>query len=109
MACKAAVAVVPFHGHVLRLDRCDRAKVGGIAVETNASTGFEFAGFVGGHCSWSSGNQSLSVRIRSVVGLEDAMVWTDHFRHELLAQLGRAFTLGRIDVRVNWKNGWRLV
>jgi hypothetical protein len=33
---------------------------------------------------------------------EDAqMVSTDHFRHELLAQLGRAATQGRIDVLIN--------
>jgi hypothetical protein len=29
------------------------------------------------------------------------MVSTDHFRHELLAQLGRAATQGRIDVLIN--------
>jgi hypothetical protein len=29
------------------------------------------------------------------------MVSTDHFRQELLAQLGRAATLGRIDVLIN--------
>ena len=29
------------------------------------------------------------------------MVSTDHFRHELLAQLGRATTQGHIDVLVN--------
>jgi hypothetical protein len=29
------------------------------------------------------------------------MVSTDHFRHELLAQLGRAATNGRIDVLIN--------
>jgi hypothetical protein len=44
---------------------------------------------------------SLSLRIRRVVGLEAAMVSTDHFRHELLAQLGRAAKQGRIDILVN--------
>ena len=29
------------------------------------------------------------------------MVSTDHFRHELLAQLGRAATGGRVDVLIN--------
>jgi UDP-N-acetylmuramyl pentapeptide synthase len=29
------------------------------------------------------------------------MVSTDHFRHELLAQLGRAATQGRIDLLIN--------
>jgi hypothetical protein len=29
------------------------------------------------------------------------MVSTDHFRQELLAQLGRATTIGRIDVLIN--------
>jgi hypothetical protein len=29
------------------------------------------------------------------------MVSTDHFRHELLAQLGRGATLGHIDILVN--------
>jgi UDP-N-acetylmuramyl pentapeptide synthase len=29
------------------------------------------------------------------------MVSTDHFRHELLAQLGRAATMGSIDVLIN--------
>jgi hypothetical protein len=43
---------------------------------------------------------SLSTRIGRVVGLEGA-VSTDHFRHELRAQLGRAATQGHIDVLVN--------
>jgi hypothetical protein len=49
MACKAAVAVIPFYGHVPRLGRGDRAKVGRIAIVANASSGFEFARVVGGH------------------------------------------------------------
>src|ERR1700679_3057855 len=44
---------------------------------------------------------SLSERIGRVVRLEGAMVSTDHFRHELLAHLGRAATLGYIYVLVN--------
>jgi hypothetical protein len=44
---------------------------------------------------------SLSARIRRLVQWEDAMVSTDHFRHELLAQLGRAATQGHIHVLVN--------
>ena len=36
-----------------------------------------------------------------MVGLEAAMVSTDHFRQELRAQLGRAATLGHIDALVN--------
>jgi hypothetical protein len=44
---------------------------------------------------------SLLARIRSVVSSEAVMVSADHFRRELLAQLGRAATNGRIDVLIN--------
>jgi hypothetical protein len=44
---------------------------------------------------------SPSVLIRRVVGSEDLMVSADHFRHELLAQLGRAAIQGHIDILVN--------
>jgi hypothetical protein len=40
-------------------------------------------------------------RIRRVVGWRPQMVSTDHFRQELLAQLGRAATRGRIDILIN--------
>jgi hypothetical protein len=49
VACKAAVRIVPSDGYVPSLDRGDRANVGRGAVETDASAGFEVAGFVGGH------------------------------------------------------------
>jgi hypothetical protein len=44
---------------------------------------------------------SLSVWNGRVVALEDVMVSTNHFRHELLAQMGRAATQGRIDVLID--------
>jgi hypothetical protein len=46
-------------------------------------------------------SDSLFAGIRRVVGLEAAIVSTDHFRQELCAQLGRAAMLGHIDVLVN--------
>jgi hypothetical protein len=49
VAGQAAVGIVPPDRHVPRLGRGDRATVGWIAVVTNASAGFEFAGFVWGH------------------------------------------------------------
>jgi hypothetical protein len=39
------------------------------------------------------------------LGWRIAMVSTDHFRHELLAQLGRATTQGHIDVTDNLNAG----
>jgi hypothetical protein len=44
---------------------------------------------------------SLSGLIRRVVGFERVMVSTDHFRHELLAPLGRAATHRHTDTLVN--------
>jgi hypothetical protein len=49
VACKTSMAVAPMDRHIPRLDRGYRANVGRVAVETDASAGFEFAGFVGGH------------------------------------------------------------
>jgi hypothetical protein len=49
------------------------------------------------HCEF----DSLSAWNRRVVVFEGIMVSTDHVRHELLAQLGRAATQGRIDVLIN--------
>jgi hypothetical protein len=58
VACKAAVRIVPSDGYVPSLDRGDRANVGRVAVETDASAGFEVAGLFGGHCSLSSSNRT---------------------------------------------------
>jgi hypothetical protein len=49
MACKAAVAVVPFYAYVPRLGRDNGAKIGLIAIEANASAGFEYARLFGCH------------------------------------------------------------
>jgi hypothetical protein len=45
----ALVAIVSFNGDVLRVRRIDRPLIGFIAVETDAITGFEFEGLIGGH------------------------------------------------------------
>jgi hypothetical protein len=41
------------------------------------------------------------MRIKRAVGLEALMVSIDHFRQELLVQLRRAATEGRIDILIN--------
>jgi hypothetical protein len=43
MGSKAFVPVIPFDGDVVRIRRNDSANVGRVAVETDASAGFEFA------------------------------------------------------------------
>jgi hypothetical protein len=50
--------IVPPDRHIPRLSRRDRANVGGVAIETHASAGFQLFRLFGGHCSLSSSNRT---------------------------------------------------